>query len=87
MGDLRDAGLIPRLGTSLGEGNGNPLQSSCLGNPMNRGTWRDTVHEITKSQTRLSDETTSMAERTGTPGPVQGTDRSPASHLPSVLGI
>ena len=34
-----DAGLIPGLGRSLGEGNGNPFQYSCLGNPMNRGAW------------------------------------------------
>ena len=36
-GDIRDAGLIPRVGGSPGEGNGNPLQCSCLGNPMGRG--------------------------------------------------
>jgi len=36
---------------SLGEGNGNPLQYSCFGNPMDRGAWRVTVHEVTKSQT------------------------------------
>ena len=39
---------------SPGEGNGNPLQYSCLENPMDRGAWWDTVHGITKSQTRLS---------------------------------
>ena len=37
----------------LGEGNGNPLQYSCLGNPMDRGAWRSTVHGVTKSQTQL----------------------------------
>ena len=41
--DARDAGSIPGLGRSLGEGNGNPLQYSCLGNPMERGAWRATV--------------------------------------------
>ena len=41
-----------------GGGNGNPLQYSCLGNPMDRGTWQATVHGITKSRTRLSDWTT-----------------------------
>ena len=46
-----DAGLIPGTGISLGEGNGNPLQYSCLGNPMDRGTWYVTVHGVTKSQT------------------------------------
>ena len=45
-GDLRDAGLIPQLGTSPGEGNGKPLQSSCLGNPMNRGDWQAIVHSV-----------------------------------------
>ena len=47
-----DPGSIPGSGRSPGEGNGNPLQSSCLGNPMDRGAWRATVHGVTKSQTR-----------------------------------
>ena len=41
-----DVGLIPGLGRSPGEGNGNPLQYSCLGNPMNRGAWWATVQEV-----------------------------------------
>ena len=45
---------IPGLGTSPGERNGNPLQYSCLGNPIDRGTWQATVHGIAKSQTWLS---------------------------------
>ena len=44
-------GSIPKLGRSSGEQNGNPLQYSCLGNPMDRGAWRATVHRVTKSQT------------------------------------
>ena len=40
-----------------GEGNGNPLQYSCLGNPMDGGAWWATVHQVTRSQTRLSDFT------------------------------
>ena len=44
-----DAGLIPRLRRSPGEGNGNPLQSSFLGNPMDRGTWWATVRGLTES--------------------------------------
>ena len=44
-GDLRDVGLIPGLGRSPGEGNGNPLQYSCLENSMDRGAWRAIVHE------------------------------------------
>ena len=54
-GDAEVPGSIPGSGRSPGEGNGNPLQYSCLGNPMDRGAWRATVHRVTKSQTRLSD--------------------------------
>ena len=43
-----DAGLIPGLGRSPGGGNGNPLQYSCLGIPMDRGAWQDIVLEVTK---------------------------------------
>ena len=49
--DARDAGSIPGSGISPGEGNGNPLQYSCLGNSMDRGTWWITVHKVAKSQT------------------------------------
>ena len=45
-GDMRHVGLIPGSGRSLGEGNGNPLQYSCLENPMDRGAWRATVHSV-----------------------------------------
>ena len=48
-----DQGSTPGLGRSPGEGNGNPLQYSCLENPMDRGTWRATVHGVTKSQIQL----------------------------------
>ena len=51
-----DLGLIPGLGRSLGEGNGYPLQYSCLENPMDRGAWWATVHG-SQSRTRLSDFT------------------------------
>ena len=51
--DIRDLGSIPGLGRSPGEGNGNPLQYSCLVNPMDRGAWQAMVHEVTKSQTQL----------------------------------
>ena len=50
-----DAGLIPGLGRFPGEGNSNPLRYSCLGNPMDRGSWEATVHRFARSQTRLSD--------------------------------
>ena len=53
--DIRNTGLIPGLGRSLRGGHGNPLQYSCLENPMDRGAWRATVHRVTKSWTRLSD--------------------------------
>ena len=43
-----DLGLIPGLGRPPGEGNGNPLQYSCLENPMDSGTWRATVHGVAK---------------------------------------
>ena len=46
--------LIPALGKAPGEGNGNPLQYSCLENPMDRGAWRTTVHTVTQSQPQLS---------------------------------
>ena len=46
-GDIRDAGLIPGLGRSPGEGHGDPLQCSCLENPKDRGAWRATVHGVT----------------------------------------
>ena len=52
-GDLRDVGSNPGLGRSPGEGNGNPLQYSCLENPMDRGAWQATVHRMAKSQIRL----------------------------------
>ena len=52
-GDAGDAGLIPGWRRSPGEGHDNPLQYSCLENPMDRGAWRPTVHGVTKSQTRL----------------------------------
>ena len=52
--DIRDAGSISGSGRYPKEGNGYPLHSSCLGNPMDRGAWRDIVHGTTKNWTRLS---------------------------------
>ena len=49
----RDLDSIPGLGISLGDGNGDPLQYSCLENPMDREAWQATVHGVTKSRTRL----------------------------------
>ena len=53
-GDARDVGLIPGIRRSPGEGKGNLLQYSCLGNPMDRGAWRATVHGVSKTKTQLS---------------------------------
>ena len=49
-----DVALIPGSGRSCGEGNGDPLQYSCLENLIDRGAWQATVHGVTKSQTLLS---------------------------------
>ena len=54
--NARDMGLILGSGKSPGEGSGNPLQYSCLENSMYRGTWWATVHGVSKSQTRLSNQ-------------------------------
>ena len=52
-GDIGDMGSISGLGRSPGGGHGNPLQYSCLENPMDRGTWWATVHKVAKNWTRL----------------------------------
>ena len=54
--DAGDVGSIPGSGRSPGEENGNPLQCSCLENPMDRGAWWVIVHGVTKSQTQLSEK-------------------------------
>ena len=50
-GEVRDTGLIPGLGGSPGEGHGNPLQYSCLENPMDKGAWQATVQGPTELDT------------------------------------
>ena len=79
-----EVGSIPRLGRSPGEGNGNPLQYSCLENLMDRGAWWATVHRVAKSRTWLSDFTHTHtvffpgeSPWTGEPGGLQ----SMGSHL------
>ena len=52
--DAGDAGLIPGLGSSPGGRNDNPLQYSCLENPMDRGPWWAVVHKVAESRTQLS---------------------------------
>ena len=54
-GNAGDLGSIPGSGRSPGEGNGYPLQYSCLENPMDRGAWQATVHGVANSQIKLSD--------------------------------
>ena len=55
--NVGDLGLIPGLGRSHAEGNGSPLQYSCLENPMGGGAWWATVHRVAKSRTQLSNFT------------------------------
>ena len=52
-GDTKDVGSMP-LGRFPGKGNGNPIQYTCMENPMDRGTWWVTVHRIAKSWTQLN---------------------------------
>ena len=63
-----DPDLIPGLGRSPGERNGNPLQYYCLENPMDRGAWQATVHGVAKSQTRLRDFNVNVMELDGVGG-------------------
>ena len=60
--NVGDLSSIPGLERSPGEGNGNPLQYSCLENPMDRGAWQTILHRVTKSQTQLSDFTFTIYE-------------------------
>ena len=53
-----DLGLIPGSERSAGEGNGNPLQYSCLGNPMDRGDWRAIVHGVARVRHDIASKTT-----------------------------
>ena len=67
--DLKDIGSITRSGRFPGAGHGNLLQYSCLENPVDRGTWRATVHRVAKSQTQLKQLSThtkdkSLSEKT-----------------------
>ena len=72
---IGDPVSISGLGRSPGEGNGNPLQCSCLGNPMGRGTWRATVHRVAELD---------MTERlTSSSSHVSNVPVSYCTHLPS----
>ena len=70
----RDTGSIPGSGRCPGGRNGNPLQYSCLENPMDRGAWRAAVHGVTKSRTRLSDLTLFFFLKLYFPGGSDGKD-------------
>ena len=61
-GNVRDACSIPGSERSPGIGHGNPLQYSCVENPIDRGAWWATVHGVTKSQTQLSDISSNKAK-------------------------
>ena len=65
-GDMGDLGSVPGLGRSPGEGHGNPLQYSCLENPMDRGDWQAMVHRVTKSWILLKQQHTAMCTHTHT---------------------
>ena len=71
-GEERDMVSVPGLERSPGVGNGNPFQCSCLGNPMDRGAWRATVHGVAKSWTQLSDRTELMFTGKGLNIPSRG---------------
>ena len=69
---LRDAGWVPGSGRSPGGAHGNPLQYSCLGNPMSGESWRATVHRVEKSQTRLKRLSTHAPRRKSWLGRLRG---------------
>ena len=62
-----DPGSIPRSGRAPGEGNGNPLQDSCLENPMDRGAWRAIVHEVTRVGLELVTKPPPLAKKASMP--------------------
>ena len=78
-----DLGLIPGSGRSSGEGNGNPLQYSCLENPMDGGAWWATVHGVTKSRTRLSDLTFNFQRQRKEKACENGTKENPRTRVRS----
>ena len=76
-GDIRDSGSIPGSGRSPGGGHGNPLQYSCLENPMDRGACWAMVHRVAKSWTRLNQLSTVQHSNRGPRRPVLGAQWSP----------
>ena len=57
LGEKMNVGILCKSSAKIGEGNGTPLQYSCLENPMDRGAWKAAIHGFAKSRTRLSDFT------------------------------
>ena len=84
-GDAGDQGSIPGLGRSSGEGNGNPLQFSCLENSMDREAWRATVRGVTKRRTRLSDTHTHTAFHGGVN--LKGHKGAALPHVPLLFSL
>ena len=82
-----DVGSIPGSGRSPGVGNGNPLQYSCLGNPVDRGAWQATVHGITRAGPRLSNKAhlSCMALLGGSQDSPGFSNRRPLKCVPAVL--
>ena len=75
-----DLGSIPGLGRSPGGRHGNPLQYSCLENPMDRGAWWATIHEVAKSQTQLSTHTPPVSTPRAKGAPACESGHLPAAH-------
>ena len=89
--DVRDAGSVPGLGRSPGGGHGNPLQYSCLENPMDRGAWWATVHRVAESDTTLWMRWAQPAKNRGRGHGRHDTDwnrcSSPSPNLPFTLEL
>ena len=83
-GDIRDLGLIPGLGRSIGGGHGNPLQYSCQENPMDRETWWATVHRVTKSWTGLKQLSMHLFYQQGKPVPKASSSLPLMFHWPKL---
>ena len=77
-GAVGDLGSIPGSGRSPGGGNGNPLQYSCLENPVDRGAWRASAHRVAQSRTRLSDSM-QACQWSSCPGPSSASERNQPS--------
>ena len=67
LANAGNAGSIPGLGRSTGEGNAKPLQYSCLGNPMDRGAWQATVYGVEKSWTRPASDGAGICDQSPSP--------------------